>query len=1079
MTPSDPTPELPVNPAAIIPPPEPEPGPVVEPVVPTPAPEIVAAAAETVPAAPAGTDDRNAAATDTTTSTAAESPAAKPTPPSPPALPPQPVPDVPAAPQPHDLSRLAQDLQIRKIQVESVVQMLDEGNTVPFITRYRKERTGGLNEEAIRRIQFRIADLRHLAARKQTILKSIAGQGRLTDELTAAILEADTPRRLEDLYLPYKPKKRSLATEAKEKGWEPLAQAIWNRDPAVADLPTVLAGMIDPDVSFTTPEDILTGVKHILAEVINEWAAVRAAVRTFAWDTGILTTKKAEGLAEDKGKEFRDYFEFQEPVRAIPPHRTLAINRGERENVLKGKVQIDPAKAKEIALQNLPLEGHPHRDYLITVVDDAVDRLLLPGIEREIRRELTDRAQDHAIHVFARNLRSLLLGPPLRGKRVLAIDPGIRTGCKLAVLDETGNLLEHDVIYPLSPQKKVAEAKQKLEYLIRKHQTPVIAIGNGTGCRDTEHLVAELIGEFADRRQNPPPATLPTEPPVTASAPPIAAADPTAAVVDPSFSATVFTAPMIMGEATVVGSPMLTAESASVVTPTAGEATAVVATPTPTTPAAVAPALPLAPAVDLTGLPDPPENLAYVIVNEAGASDYSASPVAKDEFPNLDATTRGTVSIGRRLQDPLAELVKIDPQHVGVGLYQHDVRPKHLKEMLEAIVESCVNYVGVDLNTASIPLLRFVSGLNALAARELAEYRSKHGPFTSLEQLKSVPQIGEARFVQAAGFLKLPAGEEPLDATWVHPESYPVAKQVLADLGFAPADLREKTKLDEFREKVKAVVPGEVAARLNVGEPTVWDILDALVRPGLDPRDDLPPPIFKTGVLKMEDLTPGMELKGTVLNVVPFGAFVDVGVKESGLVHISQMANRYIKSPYDVVAVGDVVTVWVMEVKPAEKKISLSMMAPGVERKPPERREFAPPPPRQQEPRPPRTQPAPRPAGPGMAPRSPSGPPRQGRFAQPGAWRKSPQSVAAPAQPRAGEVSSDVAPTPASPPRKPARPKPVVNLTTDKKEGKAALNTFGELFAFFRNRDEPEKPPAESPVNPATGEPPIEPPATP
>ncbi|HEY2787638.1 MAG TPA: Tex family protein [Fimbriiglobus sp.] len=1001
---------------------------------------------------------------------------------------------MPPAPQPHDLSRLAQDLQIRKAQVEAVVQMLDDGNTVPFITRYRKERTGGLNEDAIRRIQFRVADLRNLAARKQTILKSIAGQGKLTDELTAAILDADVPRRLEDLYLPFKPKKRSLATEAKEKGWEPLAQAIWNRDAAVADLPAVLAGMIDPDVSFTTPDDILTGVKHILAEVIAEWTAVRAAVRAFAWDTGILTTKKVEGLAEEKGKEFRDYFEFQEPVRAIPPHRTLAINRGERENVLKGKVQIDPAKAKEISTFQLPLEGHPHRDYLLTVVGDAVDRLLLPSLEREIRRELTDRAQDHAVHVFARNLRSLLLGPPLRGKRVLAVDPGIRSGCKLAVMDETGVLLEHDVVYPLAPQKKVAEAKLKLEYLIRKYQTSVVAIGNGTGCRDTEHLVAELIAAFADRRLNPPPANIPPEPPVTSSAPNVNAPEPAAGespppTVDAAFPATVFSAPVMMDEATVVGSPMMIGDPSAVVTPAAGEATAVVATATPTAPVPppAAPAPPPAPTIDLTGLPDPPEQLAYVIVNEAGASDYSASPVAKDEFPNLDATTRGTISIGRRLQDPLAELVKIDPQHVGVGLYQHDVRPKHLKETLEAVVESCVNHVGVDVNTAGVPLLRFVSGLNALAARELVEFRAKHGPFATREQLKSVPQLGEARFTQAAGFLKFPAGEEPLDATWVHPESYPIARQILADLGFVPADLRDKTRHDEFREKVKDVVPGEVAARLAVGEPTVWDILDALVRPGLDPRDDLPPPIFKTGVLKMEDLSPGMELKGTVLNVVPFGAFVDIGVKESGLVHISQMANRYIKSPYDVVAVGDVVVVWVMEVKPAEKKISLSMMQPGVERKPPERREVAPP--RPQEPRPPRPPrpqpqggPSPRPAGPGMAPRAPAGPPRQGRFAQPGAWRKGPQQQPAGTPAPAGEGPQPAAATP--PPRKPSKPKPIVKLTTDKKEGKAALNTFGELFAFFNTRDEPE--PAKTPDAPAAppspeapAPPPTDPPAAP
>ena len=865
-----------------------------------------------------------------------------------------------------DLSRIAQDLQIRKLQVEAVVQLLDEGNTIPFITRYRKERTGGLDEEILRTIQERVGLLRQLADRKQTILKSIAGQDKLTDDLKAAILAADNPKRLEDLYLPYKPKKRTLATAAREKGLEPLALSIWNRDPAVNNLDEVLPAMVNPEKELATVEDVKTGVMHILAEVVAEAADVRAGVRAVLWDTGKLTTTKSEKLAEGQGLDYKDYFQFNEPVRHIPPHRVLAINRGEKENALVVKFEWDAETGQRVAEERLPLpmpgevapkpdhiataahveapagenaapaEGHtandapppeggahspppqqgghdrrggrhepqvprgealrvhPHEAFLKIVTADALSRLLVPSLEREIRRELTHRAEGHAVHVFARNLRSKLLAAPLRGKRVLAIDPGFRTGCKLAALDETGNPLEDGVIYPHSGANKRVDAKAKLAAMICRHQTPIIAIGNGTACRETEELVSEVIAHLEAVARGEVPLVAPPPPPAPAP--------------EPAPTALAPTPPADMPVSEAVPAPTSEtppAEAPSAEMPPPAPEVSVAPEAPPASEAVAPPPPPVAPPPPPEPLPPPPPDIAYVIVNEAGASVYSASPVGREEFPNFDATLRGTISIGRRLQDPLSELVKIDPQHVGVGLYQHDVSPKQLRESLEGVVESCVNTVGVDLNTASVPLLRHVSGLNQLVARDLVEYRKNNGSFQSRDQLLQVPGIGEQRFIQSAGFLKISGGVNALDRTWIHPESYPIARQVLADLGFGPETLEDKEKLGELREKLKTVSPEEVANRLQVGAPTVHDILEALARPGRDPREDLPPPIFKKGILKLEDLESGMELKGTVLNVVDFGAFIDIGLKDSGLVHISQMANRYVKSPYDVAAVGD------------------------------------------------------------------------------------------------------------------------------------------------------------------------------
>ncbi len=1100
MTPDEPKPEAPAEPTA-------QPSPEVMPsAAPTATPETPPEQATEVGQAPPANASNApvapSAASEVVKETPAETPSGTPVvesvlppagapmpPPPPPALPPQPVPQVAAAPTPQDLSRIAQDLQLRKAQVESVVQLLDDQNTVPFITRYRKERTGGLDETQIRRVQSRVEFLREVAAKKQTILRSVANQGKLTDGFVEAVMNAEQTKRLDDLYLPFKAKKKSLASEAKEKGLEPLALAIWGRDPAIEPLPEFLAGMVDPWKQLHDVNDVTTGVKNILAELVSEQSEVRGSARAFLWDTAEFVATRIETVPEGKGAEYRDYSKFKEACRVIPPHRVLAINRGERENILRVRIDSNRDELKNIARFRLGLDGHPHQAFIESVVPDSVDRMLLPSLEREIRRELTEHAQDHAVDIFARNLGSLLMRPPLGGRRVLAIDPGIRTGCKVAVLDETGTMLEDAVVYPHPPRKDAAGAKRKLEQLIRKYQTSVIAIGNGTACRETEQLVSDLIAELEERRLNPPPAASPI-PQGAVSTPTVAApvmAEPEAPVAEPMPAATTeSTDTSGVAETTSTMPGVNLGETVS--TSTAGEAT------TAMTPTAPAPAPePAAPPVSLDGLDPAPADLAYVIVNEAGASDYSASPTAKEEFPDLDATTRGTISIGRRLQDPLAELVKVDPQHVGVGLYQHDVRAKYLKLSVESVIESCVNSVGVDVNTASVPLLRHVSGLNQLVARQVVEYRAANGPFKSRDQLRSVPQLGDIRFTQAAGFLKIPGGDEPFDTTAVHPESYELARKVLTEFGFAPADLHDREKLKDLREKLNTITPEEMATKLEAGGPTVRDIYHAVARPGRDPREDRPEPIFRKGVLKLEDLAPGMELRGEVLNVVDFGAFVDVGLKDSGLVHISQMANRYIKSPYDVVSVGDVVTVWVMEVKPGEKKISLSMLQPGQERRPPERggQDRGGPPREQREPRgdrpreqrpavpPPQQDQRDRPPQPARDDRGGNrgGPPqrdtrggfqpRQGQGAASRFNNRGPGQGGPPprpnAPPAAAQPPAPVVPPP--PPKPPGKPKPLPNLSSEKKTGKAPLNTFGELLAFFKP-PEPEKkpePPKEEP----------------
>lgn len=720
------------------------------------------------------------------------------------------------------LAAVAAELSFNVTQVESVVALADEGNTVPFITRYRKERTGNLDEQQIRAVLARVAGLRQVAERAATILRLIDAQGKLTPELRRAIERADSLKRLEDLYLPYKPKKQTRAAAARDRGLEPLADRIWNQAADLLELGQAAAAFVDGPRGVADAAQALQGAADILAERISEDAEIRAIARRLAWKTGRLAISAVDEKSE-KAQAFRDYFNHVEPVGKVPPHRILAFNRGEGAGALRVKLEWDQAEVQAEIARRLLLDQHRFAEFLWKCVTDAVDRLIHPALEREVRRELTEKAEGQAVSVFARNLRNLLLQPPLVGRRVLAIDPGFRTGCKLVLLDENGNLLASDLIYATGSAEKLTATKEKLAGILHAHNVQLIAIGNGTACRETEELIAATIAELA---------------------------------------------------------------------------------------------------------PD----VQYAIVNEAGASIYSTSEIAHEEFPELDATVRGTVSIGRRLQDPLSELVKIEPQHIGVGMYQHDVNSKTLRESLDEVIESCVNYVGVDLNTASAPLLSYVSGLNQLTARRIVEWRAQHGPFANRAQLLDVPGIGQATYTQAAGFLQLRGGAEPLDGTWIHPESYPIAREVLARLHGAEAPEGGAYPLaPELRDRLAAIDVDRLAVELQAGVPTLQDIIDALIRPGRDPRADLPGPIFKKDVLKFADLQPGMELRGTVLNVVDFGAFVDVGLKESGLVHISQMSTEFVRSPHDKVSVGAVVTVWVLDVDAARKRVRLSLICPGTE----------------------------------------------------------------------------------------------------------------------------------------------------
>ncbi|PQO31698.1 Tex-like N-terminal domain-containing protein [Blastopirellula marina] len=1035
-----------------------------------------------------------------------------------------------------DLQIVAREVGIPLDKVQRTVDLLDDGNTVPFITRYRKDETGGLDEEQIRAIQSSTTKLRQLNERKRTILKSIQSQEKLTEELADHIRKAQTQKLLEDLYLPFKPKKQTLATQARERGLEPLALEVLHDAEEAKDLPSRAATFVDAEKSLADVDAVLQGVGYLIAESFSEHAILRGRLRKLFWKTGQLTSTRIENGGQDdsdddqdhspeeadvvaeetttdenaageegttpestaeateteaasadapatgenasspapakkeggkkptiqeirrekrkrqkekerakKDKAFRDYYDYHEPVSKIPPHRVLAINRGDRTRFLKVRIEVDFDKVTKTAEDAVIPEGHTHAAYLKQVLRDSLNRLIIPSIEREIRRELTEKAETHAIEVFACNLRKLLLQPPVRGKRVLAIDPGFRSGCKLVAIDPFGNVMGTGVIHLIGPQDRVEKSRSRIVEMIKQYDVQIVAIGNGTACRETEQIVAGAItNELRDR------------------------------------------------------------------------------------------------------------DLCYLIVNEAGASVYSTSELGREEFPKFDATIRGTISIGRRLLDPLSELVKINPSNIGVGLYQHDVKAKHLRDSLDDVVESCVNYVGVDVNTASPALLSYVSGLNQLTARRIYEHRQAHGPFRSREEIREVAGIGEATFVQAAGFLKVVPTENPLDATWIHPESYDVATQILEKLGCSltevlstvpsPPPIKEKTPASALLEPAPEEIvaeeapaepaeapatdeqpavaetevaeavassatvateetpaateeateispeaaseaettaaepaaeespaaaetaeptaadeettveppapqppPVEIAAsdeqhkqlvakitsadveklaeELNVGVHLARDILGALSRPGRDPRADFPPPLFRRGVLKLEDLEPGMEMVGTVLNVVDFGAFVDIGLHDSGMVHISRLADRYVGDPHEVVSVGDVIRVWVIEIDRERRRVSLTAIDPAKEVPKQEK------PPRHSN-RPQRTDRPQRPKQQQKSGHKPHG--GHGKGKQGG-------------KPRHGE--------------KRAKPKPMKPITEAMKEGKEPLRSFGDLQQFFQmQKDDKNKP---------------------
>lgn len=1005
-----------------------------------------------------------------------------------------------------DLRHVARGLGIPLRQVEAVVELLDDGNTVPFVTRYRKDATGGLDEEQIRQIQSRLKKLRLLAERKETILRSIESQGKLTEKLSRQILAAGTTKRLEDLYLPFKPKKQTLATVARSRGLEPLANEILSATVGGEDLDKRAADFVNTDRQVPTAADALLGAGHILTELFGERAELRHRLREILQRSGKLVSSPVvaepkpagerterigagqpspglqspvtlfsaqtavagmssaaadslgEGIAtgwaalsdeavishdtmefsapaasspdappefaadaepvaclgelpepvagpqadaetgvepfpvspglpgveteiasetidapisvqeaaptaaqagsiaptavarrksakaqqlrekkeqkkkkaeERKQKAFRDYYDYHEEIRKIPPHRILAINRGERARVLRVKIESDLEAMDRAADELCVPPDHPHADFLRGCARDALARLILPSLEREIRRELTERAEMHAVDVFARNLRNLLLVSPVRDRRVLAVDPGYKSGCKLVAMDQFGNVLAHQTIFLVGRAERVQEARRSAVEMIQQYELSVVTIGNGTACRQTEEFFGEMIEqELKDK------------------------------------------------------------------------------------------------------------GIAYVIVNEAGASVYSTSRLGREELPQHDASVRGAISIGRRLQDPLSELVKIDPPNLGVGLYQHDIKANHLRESLDEVVESCVNYVGVDVNTASPALLRYVSGLNQLTARRLYEYRLEHGPFRNREQLKEVPGVGEATFVQAAGFLKVIGGDNPLDATWIHPESYCVASRVMERLGIGPSELVTSQSAASLSERIGKIDAASLAAELQVGAMLLKDIISQLARPGRDPREDLPAPVFKRGVLKLEDLTPGMELTGTVLNVVDFGAFVDIGMHDSGLVHVSQLADKFVRDPHEVVTVGDIVRVWVLEVEKQRRRVSLTMIPPGRERPGPRRYE--------------KPQGSPRPEGGRDAGRPPRPPRSQDRGRVEG--QASPTPAARSDRPRFQQRPPQGRPPRSpdrGPPRPPPRPKPVTPITDDMKAGKEPLRSFSDLMQFY------------------------------
>ena len=712
------------------------------------------------------------------------------------------------------IQTLAQELDKNPQHVKNVVQLLDEGNTIPFIARYRKEMHGAMDDTSLRTLEERLQYLRGLAERRETVKKSISEQGKLTDELAAAIDSAKTLAEVEDLYRPYKQKRRTRATAAREKGLEPLAALLFAQERGCPRPEDAARSFIDPEKGVETLADALQGANDIIAEWISDNAAIRGSLREMLEKRGTLRSL----AATEEDSVYRLYYDFEQPLSRLQGHQILAINRGEKEKMLSATVLLDREQALPLLRRAVVKPGSAAMDFVKAAAEDAYDRLIYPSLEREMRASLTERADEGAIGQFALNLKPLLMQPPVKGKVTMGLDPGYRMGCKVAVVDGTGKVLDTAVVYPTYGERQKGEAIAALLKLIRKHGVEHIAIGNGTASRETEQMAVELIRQ------------------ASASGP----------------------------------------------------------------------------------------HVSYMIVSEAGASVYSASKLAAEEFPQYDVNLRSAVSIARRLQDPLAELVKIDPKAIGVGQYQHDMPQKQLDDALCGVVEDCVNAVDVDINTASPSLLQRVSGLNATTAKNVVAYREENGAFTSRAQIKKVPKLGPKAFQQCAGFLRVPESKSVLDNTAVHPESYEAAKALLALSGYTLADVKE-SRISDLPERIKSYGEGKAAAEIGVGVPTLRDIVSELLKPGRDVRDELPKPILRTDVLEMKDLTPGMVLTGTVRNVIDFGVFVDIGVHQDGLVHISQVADKFIKHPSEVVSVGDVVKVVVLEVDEKKKRISLSM----------------------------------------------------------------------------------------------------------------------------------------------------------
>ena len=720
-------------------------------------------------------------------------------------------------------STIAQELEVKESQVEAAVKLIDEGNTIPFIARYRKEATGGLSDETLRDLGERLTYLRNLEQRKEEVVKSIEEQGKLTDEIIQAVAISKTLAEVEDIYRPYKQKKKTRATVAKAKGLEPLAEIIIEQKETtpieeIAKQYINIENLSEEDKKnkdkvVKTAEEAIQGALDIIAENISDNSKYRKEIKRICYREAQIETKATD---EEKKSNYEMYYDKQEPIKYIPSHRILAINRGEKEEFIKVKIQ-KPEEKILIYIEKDIIKGETQfTEMLKATIQDAFKRLIEPSIDREIRSDLTEKAEEKAIKVFGQNSKQLLLGAPIKGKTVMGFDPAYRTGCKIAVIDETGKVLDYTTVYPTEPQNDVEGAKKELLKLIEKDKIDMIAIGNGTASRESEMFVSDMIKET-------------------------------------------------------------------------------------------------------------PRDVHYVIVSEAGASVYSASKLATEEYPDINVSIRGAISIARRLQDPLAELVKIDPKAIGVGQYQHDVNQKKLAESLTGVVEDSVNKVGVDVNTATPSLLSYVSGINGTIAKNIVKYRDENGKLKNRKELLKVPKLGKVAFEQCAGFLRIFDGDDPLEITAVHPESYEATEKLLANLGFNKIDLKDKEKIDELRQKLKSVDVAKTAKELEIGEMTLADIISELSKPGRDPREDMPKPILRSDVLKLEDLKEGMILTGTVRNVIDFGAFVDIGVKHDGLVHISEMSEKFIKNPSEIVSVGDIVKVKVIKIDLERQKVGLSM----------------------------------------------------------------------------------------------------------------------------------------------------------